>query len=108
MIPGTSTKDSQRLAIMRIADDEKRIKRLGYLLQIARGWTERAGVAGRRHWTLNLEQPKCLPISRSILAYHSANAKGITYDSNDRVAFAADLRGNQKLGFLDIASADVV
>jgi len=43
-----------------------------------------------------------------ILAYHSANAKGITYDSNDRVAFAADIRGNQKLGFLDIASADVV
>jgi len=44
-------------------------------------------------------QAKFLPISRSILAYHSANAKGITYDSNDRVAFAADLEAIRSLAF---------
>ena len=97
-------KDSQRLAIMRIADDEKRIKRLGYLLQIGRGWTERAGVAGRRHWTLNLEQPKCLPISRSRSSPITPQMlKGITYDSNDRVAFAADLEAIRSLAFSILA-----
>jgi len=34
-----------------------------------------------------------------ILAYHSADAKGITYDSNDRVAFATDLEVIRNLSF---------